>query len=236
MIPAHSEKDPVEACYQLSVRALTQAPTASGFRRRLFCVMLGLDGSGKTTLARHLAEHIGSTMPPLGLRYFHFIPTSSSRPLFPWPDQVAEPKKREPSRGTGGRLASIARLVRNWIRALWALGVRSRHFGGVLLGDRYLYNYILDPASVRYFGPAWLAARFLQLAPRPDLLFILETTPDILLQRKRELPPDEIRAQSAILREFPFAAARVIRLDATRAPGELAQECLREILLTSEKR
>jgi thymidylate kinase len=149
---------------------------------------------------------------------------------------VAEPKKREATRKIGGQLASIARLVRNWIRALWALGVRSRHFGGVLLGDRYLYNYILDPASVRYFGPGRLAARFLQLAPRPDLLFILETTPEILLQRKKELPPEEIRAQSAVLREFPFVAGRVVRLDATRAPGELAQECLREIRFASEKR
>jgi len=236
MIPAHSEKDPVEAGYQLSLRALTQAPTAPGFRRRLFCVMLGLDGSGKTTLARHLAEHLGSTTPPLGLRYFHFMPTSSSRPLFPWPNQVAESKKREATRKIGGQLASIARLVRNWIRALWALGVRSRHFGGVLLGDRYLYNYILDPASVRYFGPARLAARFLQLAPRPDLLLILETTPETLLQRKQELSPEEIRSQSAILREFPFVAGRVVRLDSTRAPGELAQDCLREIQLTAENK
>jgi len=236
MIPPLSEGDPVEACYQVSLRALTRAPASTLPHRRLFCVLLGLDGSGKTTLARHLAEHAGSTVPSFELRYFHFMPTSSSRPLFPWPNQAAEPKKRELAPGNGETLASIARLFRNWIRALGGLGIRNRYFRGVLLGDRYLYNYILDPASVRYFGPAWLAALFLQLAPRPDLLLILETTPETLLQRKQELSPEEIRAQSTILREFPFVAGRVARLDATRAPGELAQECLQEIHLALEKK
>ncbi|NDA92292.1 MAG: hypothetical protein EBX90_03255, partial [Betaproteobacteria bacterium] len=58
-----------------------------------FCVILGLDGSGKTTLARHLAEHAGSTTPPLKLRYFHFMPTSPSRPLFPWPGSADAPDR-----------------------------------------------------------------------------------------------------------------------------------------------
>ena len=236
MIPALSGGDPVEAGYQLSVRALTQAPAATLPHRRLFCVILGLDGSGKTTLGRHLAEHAGSTMPSFEFRHFHFMPTCSSRSVFPWPNQPAEPKKRELASGTVGTLTSIARLFRNWIRALWGLGICNRYFRGVLLGDRYLYNYILDPVSVRYFGPAWLAALFLQFAPRPDLLLILETTPETLLQRKQELSPEEIRTQSTILREFPFVAGRVVRLDATRAPKELAQECLREIHLASEKK
>jgi hypothetical protein len=236
MISGHPEKDPVEACYQLCLLALTRGTAAPWLGRRLFCVILGLDGSGKTTLARHLAERAGSTTPPLKLRYFHFMPTSPSRPLFPWPGQVAEPKRRESAAQTGGTLASIMRLFRNWIRALWGLAVRNRCFGGVLLGDRYLYNYILDPVSVRYFGPSRLVAWLLRLPPRPDLLLVLETPPETILQRKQELSPEEIRAQSAILREFPFVASRVVRLDGTRAPEELAQDCLREIRLAAEKR
>lgn len=222
-------EDPVEPCYQVFLQALTMPLPAAAVPRRLFCVILGLDGSGKTTLARHLAQRVFQTPPCPALRYFHFLPSSPTKTDFPWPQEPAESKKRDFPSEAGGLLFSLLRLARNWGRAWWNIGLRHRGFRGLLIGDRYLYNYLLDPVSVRYFGPASWVRRALRWAPRPDLIFVLETPPEVILQRKRELSPEEIRIQIERLGNLPLVARRVVRLDGTRRPEDLTDQCLREI-------
>ena len=222
-------KDRVESCYQLGLQALTMPSPFSRLPKASFCVILGLDGSGKTTLARHLSQRICQTSACPSVRYFHFLPSSPEKTEFPWPHPAAEPKKRESPSAAGGLLFSLLRLVRNWGRAWWNIGFRYRGFRGLLLGDRYLYNYLLDPVSVRYFGPVSWVTRALRWAPRPDLIFILETPPEVILQRKQELSAEEIRIQSEQLGKLPLVARRVVRLDGARRPEDLADQCLREI-------
>lgn len=219
------EKDPVEACYQICLTTLTMPVPTSTLGRLVFCVALGLDGSGKTTLARCLAQRFSQEMAPPAFRYFHFLPGSPGRPEFPWPDRGAEPKKREPA----SVLLSVARLFRNVCRAWGGMIFQCRGFRGVLFVDRYLYNYLLDPASVRYDGWQGMAARALRWAPRPDLIFVLETPAELILQRKQELSPEEVRGQSKTLKGLPLVARKVVRLDGSRLPQELADQCLREI-------
>lgn len=226
-------KGPVEICYRIGAEALKfPAPTKG---RRLFCVVLGLDGSGKTTLARHLAQRISQAAPYPAFRYFHFLPTSRGQPEFPWPGQAAMPKRGKALSRTDGFFPSLVRLFRNLIRAWWGIHILYRGFRGVIFGDRYLYNYLMDPASVRYFGSPDLAAKTLLLAPRPDLIFVLETPAEVILQRKQELSPEEIRIQTAGLKNLPLVAGRVVRLDGALPPEILADQCLREIRLELEK-
>ncbi|NBS14881.1 MAG: hypothetical protein EBT57_08780, partial [Verrucomicrobia bacterium] len=229
MIPNLQAKDRVESCYQMSLQALTMPFPFSRLPKAYFCVILGLDGSGKTTLARQLSQRICQTSACPAVRYFHFLPSSAEKTEFPWPQQAAEPKKRESPDTTGGSFFSLLRLVRNWGRSWWNIGFRHRGFRGLLLGDRYLYNYLLDPVSVRYFGPVSWVTRALRWAPRPNLIFVLETPPEVILQRKQELSAEEIRIQSEQLGKLPLVARRVVRLDGARRPEDLADQCLREI-------
>jgi len=225
-----SERSAPKACFDLLTKLISAEPAVRKGSTALFCVLLGLDGSGKTTLARALA-----TMAPseLGVfRYHHFLPRNRGVPEFPWPQQLSAAKKSSPTKGPANVLLSLLRLVRNTLRASWACwGWRGclRETGAVVVVDRYLYNYLLDPASVSYSGPSSLARLALRWAPRPDLIFVLETSPRLLAGRKGELSAQEMEIQSHRLKEMPLFARKIVSLDGSLPPELLAGQCLEEI-------
>jgi thymidylate kinase len=189
--------------------------------------LVGLDGAGKTTFARHLCGLAVERGNHSGVRYFHFLPRGGVFE-FPWPALVETPRKKPISGGMQHWL-SRARLARTVLRARWGFFTRVRPLrraGWLVLIDRYVVNYWLDPDSVRYAGgAAWLerARRFL---PQPDALIVLTADPATLRARKQELSEAEIAAQSARLATLPRLAPHRLDLDATRPPESLAREAL----------
>lgn len=229
MANAHNS-NPAGACLDALLKLLPPPPSASLIHRPLFCVLLGLDGSGKTTLARSL---VTLAPPELGVIYYrHFLPKTRNTLEFPWPGQPSKPKTRLPHAGSMHVILSVVRLLRNTLRAVlsrWGWRGPLGEKGSVTLVDRYLYNYLLDPASVAYAGSPALARLALRLAPRPDIIFVLEAPAHLLTQRKGELSPKEIEEQSLCLREMPLYAKKVVRLDGSLPPETLARQCCEEI-------
>jgi len=219
-----------EACFELLIALLLPTPPAPANRKALFCVLLGLDGSGKTTLARSLA-----TWAPveLGVFYYrHFLPKTRGAIEFPWPRQPAKSKKIQIYSGAANVILSFFRLLRNTLRAVfsrWGWRGTLREKGAVVLVDRYLYNYLLDPASVAYAGSSALARLALRWAPQPDIIFVLEAPGHLLTQRKGELSSGEIEKQSIRLRDMPLYARKVVRLDGSLPPETLTRQCSQEI-------
>ena len=66
--------------------------------------------------------------------------------------------------------------------------------------------------------------------PRPDLVVVLKAPAPILLARKRELTPEEIHRQNAILEQLPLDSSHTLIVDATRPPEESAREIWDEML------
>jgi len=199
----------------------------------IFCVLVGLDGAGKTTLARNLCHFAAGESRFRGVRYFHWRPNLSRRVEFPLPEFQNLPRKQARPKNLFNSVLSAARLAKNVVMANLAWQVRLRPLlrrGYLVLVDRYFYNYYLDPVSVKYSGPtSWLnfARRFF---PAPDVVVTLHAPTEVLLRRKQELPEAEILRQAATLETMPFDAARVIDADASRPADELAQNTLSEIL------
>lgn len=180
-----------------------------------FVVLIGPDGVGKTSVARELAKQFSGEF-----RYFHFRPSwrLQSMPLVDSGQRVTA--FRPPGKFSGWiRLSS--NLIRFWIGYLVSLRpVRRR--GGLIVGDRWAYSYLLDPASVRYGGPMWLATLMLRLLPRPDLVCALTASPQVIHTRKPELSIGEITRQLAEIARLPS----VVTLEATDDPGVVAARVL----------
>lgn len=204
-------------------------------RRGLFCVLVGLDGSGKTTLARNIAIASARNPQPRfrGVRYFHWMPRPWRPVEFPLPAYHEFPRTRRYESSPGNLIFTCIRLARNlaWAQfSYWLLVRRLVRQNYLVLLDRYFYNYLLDPASLKLAGPAWLRNATVPLFPKPDAVIVLRADPALLQSRKRELSGDEIAAQSARLDAMPVYAPRSVRLDASLPADEVAARAFAAIL------
>jgi thymidylate kinase len=188
--------------------------------RGAFIVIVGPDGVGKTTVARAIIDLHGGPS-----AYFHFLPTApggmSSRPN----DQLlAKPPRLDRS---GSIVLGWLRLARNVLR--WWFGyllrVRPALRGGCLvISDRWLYGYLVQPSSLKFYGPHRLALATFRLLSRPDLVVNLTALPDTIRHRKKELTLEQIQEELERWPQLP--APRLETFDATEAPERIAQRVL----------
>jgi len=155
-----------------------------------FVVLVGPDGVGKTTVARHLlriADGQGA--------YLHFNPPLMTDLATALPAPKTPPGKAPL---TGSRVLGWVRILRNLVR-FWAgyiLRVRPAVRRGMLVvADRWGYGYLVQPTALKFYGPDWMADRVVALFPHPDLVANLTAPPEIILARKAELSLEQIRTE-----------------------------------------
>jgi hypothetical protein len=194
--------------------------TNAGRRRGRFVVLVGPDGVGKTTIARAIiAKYQGETA------YFHFIP-SLKRSLAACPPETEDGSPPKTTSG-GSRVLGWARLLRNVLRSWMAYVVHihpALQRGCLVVGDRWLYGYLVQPQALRFYGPRGLAASLLRLLPEPDLVVNLSAPPDVIWSRKKELTLQHIESELGLWAELPVVRPRTF--DAGAAPDVIAADVL----------
>ena len=75
--------------------------------------------------------------------------------------------------------------------------------GDVVVFDRYFHDLLVDPIRYRYGGPMWLL-KFLSrfVTPAEVIFLLLDAQEEVILSRKREVPPEELRRQRAAYRHL----------------------------------
>jgi thymidylate kinase len=189
-------------------------------KRGRFVILVGPDGVGKTTVARAIIEHhTGPTA------YFHFLPPVWGS-LARTPDLDCRPPV---SKGTvnGSRVLGWCRLLRNAARCWLAYVTTVRpalRRNCVVVGDRWMYGYLVQPHALKFHGPELLARVVLCLLPRPHLVVNLAAPPHLIRARKQELTLTEIERELFAWSSLPLVNFHTI--DAARPPEVIGREIL----------
>jgi len=170
-------------------------------------VLLGTDGAGKSTV-------IEAIKPALMDATHNALLVKHLRPrLFPPLGRIKEKTRDDNEVVTdphgavaSGYFLSLVRLAYYWLDytiGYWLLvrPVLSKS-PAIVLFDRYAYDILLDPKRLRINLPQWVLRIFVSIVPKPDLTICLYGDPEVLAQRKNELPVQEVERQVNALVSF----------------------------------
>ena len=107
---------------------------------------------------------------------------------------------------------------------------RNLFRNGLVLVDRYHYDFIVDPKRFRLAGAPRLTRLLFRLLPAPDLVFLLAAPPEVLHSRKQEVPVAETKRQCDAYQAIVSTLPQGNIIDATKPPDEVAANVLRRVL------
>lgn len=202
------------------LRLATYAVRSSlGVARRYFranglqVAILGPDGVGKSSFSGKILEM--------------FRPVFTSTRLLQWRPQVIKPRaEKNPlvfvsphSKPPHGKVESVLRLlavlVDYWVGEMTLIKPLLAQTG-LLVYDRNFDDILVDTYRYRYGGPRWLLHLAKKIVPQSECVFLtLEADPEVILQRKQEVSPEEVRRQCAEYRRLAQEQpdSHVIRTD-----------------------
>jgi O-antigen/teichoic acid export membrane protein len=163
----------------------------------LVITILGPDGAGKTTISTEIFALLGSGFGAQKLLLWRpeVLPRLSQNPAT---DDLPHSK---PPRGA---LQSIARVVAvfldYWVgHFVMVKPLLSR--SALILYDRDFHDLLVDHRRYRYGGPSWVPPLLARVLPRTESIFLcLDAAPEVILERKQEVPPEELHRQLAAYR------------------------------------
>lgn len=180
--------------------------------------VVGPDGAGKTTLIDALVERPLSGHPVMTIRRVGVL-WRRTIPNVP----VTEPHKDPPY----SVVLSAGKVAYLYVDYLLGWVLRVRPFvkrGGFVILQRGWWDQAVDPLRYRLRTSPRLLWMLGRLLPKPDLLLILEASPEVVFARKTELSMDELTRQQQVWRKELPRAQRRVYLDAGKpAPTVLAQ-------------
>jgi len=177
----------------------------------VFIVVLGSDGSGKTTVIHELKPLMEKLFARTRRLSFNFntVPhiLGDLRDWLRRERQIVnvsvDGKVKDGPRLTPfSTFRALAHLSYHTVGFLlgYPLLFVTRRRGELLIVERYFYNYFIQPSYSSI--PRWLLKIVLNLLPKPDATLYLHGHPQLIHDRKPELPVREIERQAAIFRNM----------------------------------
>lgn len=195
---------------------------------RPFVALVGPDGCGKTTIADAIVKHFDHR-PLCGLMriHSHFPNALRLRDIYRavmglFGKKIEFAKEPEPGTKGMGMLPPLGK-ARSMLYVLYygislALGrislFRWRTFSGLLLADRYYYDYYYMRGHMNC--PKWWKDLVGWIVPKPDMVFVLERPAEDIYRQKPELDVEEIKRQQQSIRVCLGNDRRVRFIDASK--------------------
>jgi thymidylate kinase len=199
----------------------------------LFIAFIGPDGCGKTTVIENLNTFFDKGFTKGKVKKFYWRPFLLPRlkALTPHSGKVQKidddvvPSARLELRNANmlQRIAHSMKLLYYWVDYLTGRikyqGAWSR--GGVVCFDRYWDDLLVFPERFGLNVPRLLIKVLGLLVPKPDLVFYLHAEGYILMERKPELPSDEIARHVRDYKNLAATNDRVVLIDGNRSVHEV---------------
>lgn len=205
------------------------------------CVaLLSPDGGGKSSIFDKISETCWGSFYGISKMYFrpHILRNPGMlNPLNPVPESADNPDPH--GKKPNGLLKSLIRYFYYNIDYIlgYNLLVRKKCIQKQLVVfDRYYYDYFVDMKRYRYSLPKWFPKAFAWSIPTPDIIFILDGTPEILYNRKKELPLVEISRQISEYRKIAEKYKNAIIVDVDASLDTVVNDVTRQILLAKARR
>jgi glycosyltransferase involved in cell wall biosynthesis len=115
-----------------------------------------------------------------------------------------------------GSLVSLARYLyylADFVLGYWCVIFPSRLKGELVIGERWYYDVLVQPARYGFRLPHWLLRLGGRLVPKPDLVVLFEADPAVIRARKPELTVEAIRDQLDRMRDELSEIAGFVRID-----------------------
>jgi thymidylate kinase len=208
---------PVAATADLAAPA---GPTRSPGRPRDGHVLMivGPDGTGKTTLCKAVEQAISGQAPVRVLAN-----RRGAEPLGILPARAPRGSTLAPHRHPAHPpLLSLAKVLYSFVNFYLIWLVKIRPFvrrGGWVVVERGWWDMLVDPLRYRLRLPRPLGRAIAYLMPRPSLVLVLEAPAEVIAARKAQLSVPELVRQMRAWREILPPKQRRLYLD-TSAPIE----------------
>lgn len=168
-----------------------------------FIILLGPDGSGKTTISNVIIENYKKVFFSARLYHFNFkfFPRLKNFKL----TNTKDPDYTLPNSGTNAKIQSSLRstiyTIYYGLELILTSNFKGRKLvsdGCLLIFDRYLHDYFFQ-RSYRN-SPKVLLEFILKLCYKPDLIIFLEGDSKHINKRKNELSSNEINIQQNLIK------------------------------------
>ena len=128
-----------------------------------------------------------------------------------------------------GKLSSFIRMTYYWIDYLLGIPYLLRkevQAEKYTIFDRYIYDFLADPERARISLPYWVRRLFARMVIQPQIIFVLNTEPEIIFKRKQELELDEIKRQLSEFRKIETISPNVIYIDAGQSVDAMTTQAI----------
>jgi thymidylate kinase len=183
-------------------------------------VFEGADGVGKSTVMEGILPFLKELTGKSDTLMFHWKPTRKSIRIAGEPAGAAQNPRGETARSP---ILSMFFLGYHWL-GFWfgylrhVLPARARN--RAVIGDRYAYEFFLDPARLRLSLPRWMLKFASTTVPQPDLVICLVADPAVVVARKNELSETEIHHYQ---RELTLLTTKNRRFSLLQANGSIEE-------------
>lgn len=196
--------------------------------------VLGTDGAGKTTIIDAIKEPLNEAVHN-ALFYEHMRPNliPNIAQLFGKKQQigpVTNPHAAKPSGFVGSSLRllyySFDYIFGYWFK-VYPVMVKT---SSIWIFDRYYYDYLIDQKRARINLPMWMIKGMMFFIPKPDLILCLGAEPEVIHNRKPELPLGELTKQVSELKVFNQSEYRAVWIDTGKSLDGSVQQALETIV------